>query len=474
MVLCVPLTVVNAEKKLVCYIGTWAVYRPGLGGFDIEHIDPYLCTHLMYAFFGINEDGTIRIIDPYLDLEENWGRGHIRKFNSLKSINPTLRTIAAVGGWNEGSKKFSTVAANPALRRRFIEDSVAFCKTHNFDGIDLDWEYPAQREGNEAMDKENHATWLEEIRQEFNKHGLLLSAAVASAEFSSSISYNIPRISAALDFINVMTYDMHGAWDNYCGLNAPLYEGPADVTETQKQLNVNASIQYWLSQGAPREKIIMGIPLYGRSFTLANPANNYIGAAVSGPGLAGQYSREPGVLGYNEFCEKMQVETWQHHYSEEQRGFYATNGNQWLGYENPTTIEYKMEYFSNYDLGGIMVWSLESDDFRGVCNGQRNILMNTIYTDLHNGEGPSSTSSSTASNVPTTIGSTTANPSVPNDCALEGMFPNPDFCDKYYICTPDGQKYEFSCPDGLLFDPVYNYCNWPDQVNCDGFYNNVD
>lgn len=450
------ITNVYAEKKIVCYVGTWAVYRPGRGRFDIDHIDPYLCTHLIYSFFGINEDGSIKIIDPYLDLEDNWGRGHIKRFNGLKSINPGLKTMAAVGGWNEGSLKFSTVAANPALRQRFITNSVEFCRTHNFDGVDLDWEYPAQRGGDETLDKENHARWLEELRQEFDRQGLLLSAAVASAEFSAGVSYDIPRVSAALHFVNIMTYDMHGAWDNYCGLNAPLYKGPADVTDIQQQLNVNTSIHYWLSQGAPKEKLIMGIPLYGRSFTLANAGENYVGAAVNGPGTAGPYSREPGVLGYNEFCEKLQTEKWDIRSSDEQSGFYAVKGNQWLGFDDPTTVQYKMDYILQMDLGGAMVWSLESDDFLGVCHDKRNILMNGIYSAMNNGLQP-----------PTTAATTSTTAADPGMCTGVGAFPHPEYCEKFYFCS-NGQIIEFTCPDGLFFDPLELVCNWPEEVVCDG------
>lgn len=448
-----------AEKKIVCYVGTWAVYRPGRGRFDINHIDPFLCTHLIYSFFGINEDGSIRIIDPYLDLEENWGRGHIKRFNALKSINPRLKTMAAVGGWNEGSEKFSKVAANPDLRQRFIRSSVEFCRTHHFDGVDLDWEYPAQRGGNVTVDRENHARWLEELREEFDRQGLLLSAAVASAEFSAGVSYDIPRVSAALHFINVMTYDMHGAWDNYCGLNAPLFRGPADVTDIQKQLNVNSSIHYWLSQGAPKEKLIMGIPLYGRSFTLANAQENYVGAPANGPGTAGPYSREPGVLGYNEFCEKLQTETWDIHHSDGQSGFYAIKGNQWLGFDDPASVQLKTDYILKMDLGGAMVWSLESDDFLGVCHSKKNILMNGIYVALNNGVQPPTTTA-TASTASTT---SAADPSM---CSGTVAFPHPEYCEKFYFCA-NGEIFEFSCPDGLLFDPQALVCNWPEQVNCD-------
>ncbi|XP_058827955.1 chitotriosidase-1-like [Topomyia yanbarensis] len=216
---------------------------------------------------------------------------------------------------------------------------------------------------------------------DFDREGLILSAAVASTQFIAEKFYDIKRVSAALRFLNIMTFDMHGAWDNYCGLNSPLYEGSADKTDIQKQLNVNASIHYWLSQGTPKEKIILGIPLFGRSFTLVNPDDNQIGAATIGPGIAGQYSRKPGVIGYNEFCEKQQSELWLTHFNEEQKGVYATRGNQWVSYE----IALKMKYLLNMDLGGAMVWALESDDFLGVCNDSNYVLMNTIYRALHNG-----------------------------------------------------------------------------------------
>lgn len=93
----------------MCYYGTWATYRPGNLQFNVEHIRSTFCTHLIYSFFGVNDDGSIRILDPHLDLESNWGRGYIAKFNALKKGNPNLKTIAAVGGWNEGSQGFSEV-----------------------------------------------------------------------------------------------------------------------------------------------------------------------------------------------------------------------------------------------------------------------------------------------------------------------------------------------------------------------------
>lgn len=132
----------------------------------MEDIDPFLCTHLIYAFLGIEETGQLRVIDAYLDLEDNSGRGNIKNFNALKLKNPTLKTLVAVGGWNEGSKKFSLVASDPAKRSRFIDDTVRFIQRHGFDGLDLDWEYPGQRHSQENDDdRTNYITFLKELKE---------------------------------------------------------------------------------------------------------------------------------------------------------------------------------------------------------------------------------------------------------------------------------------------------------------------
>lgn len=131
---------------MVCYLGSWAVYRPGDGKYDIENIDPTLCTHLIYTFVGINSDATIKILDSWNELE----KGAIDRFNGLRKQNPEIKTLIAIGGWNAESKVFSDVVADPNLRAAFIKNAIEFVSLHKFDGFDLDWEYPAQRGGNPA------------------------------------------------------------------------------------------------------------------------------------------------------------------------------------------------------------------------------------------------------------------------------------------------------------------------------------
>ena len=75
----------------MCYFGSWSTYRWASGHFDVEDIDPFLCTHLVFGFAGLDPDSyTIRALDPYNELEENWGKGAYRRFTNLKNINPNL------------------------------------------------------------------------------------------------------------------------------------------------------------------------------------------------------------------------------------------------------------------------------------------------------------------------------------------------------------------------------------------------
>lgn len=125
---------------MVCYVGTWAVYRPGDGKFEMEDIDPHLCTHAMYGFTKL-ENNEITVFDPWGDLtpEQGGGKSGYKKFTDLKKMNPDLKTLIAIGGWNEGSANYSDMARDPSARRTFVKSIVPFLKKYNFDGLDVDW-----------------------------------------------------------------------------------------------------------------------------------------------------------------------------------------------------------------------------------------------------------------------------------------------------------------------------------------------
>ena len=370
-------TSMAADKKIVCYFSSWAVYRPGLGKFDISDLDPRLCTHIVYSSVGINIDGSVRVTDSWADLPS--GLDGYGKFTRLRQLSPGTKAMIAIGGWNEGSTTFSQVSGDPVTRARFVQNVVNFLKQYNFDGLDVDWEYPNQR-GGQPSDKENYVALLRELRQAFNPHGYILSVAVAAAEFSASKSYNIRDLSQYVHFISLMTFDFNGSWNPNTGLNAPMNASSRESGD-QAKLNMDSAVRYWIQQGAPRDKLVLGVPSYGRSFTLADAGNNGLGAPTTGPGAAGPYTKEAGMLGFNEICVDLGQGGWTVIRDPQQQVPYAFKGNQWVGYDDASCVGKKAEYIKQMGFAGAMLWSVETDDFRGTC-GQKYPLLNALNSVL--------------------------------------------------------------------------------------------
>ncbi|CAG2176652.1 unnamed protein product [Oppiella nova] len=130
---------------------------------------------------------------------------------------------------------------------------------------------------------------------------------------------------------------------------------------------------------------MMGMGTYGRSFTLANPAQHGIGAACasgSKGGKAGPYTEEVGTLGYNEICEFLK-DGWTTYRDDTQKIVYAVKGDQWVGYDDEKSLKDKLSYLKGKGLGGAIVWSIDTDDFHGYCGGRKHPLMKTISTELN-------------------------------------------------------------------------------------------
>ena len=130
----------------------------------------------------------------------------------------------------------------------------------------------------------------------------------------------------------------------------------------------NYSIHYWLDSGAPREKLVLGMPLYGQSFTLDSALENGLNAPARQKGRAGEWTAAPGFLAYYEICQLVKAENWTVVEDRLGRmGPYAYKGTQWVGYDDVASIRRKSQYIRQLGLGGGMVWALDLDDFSNLC-----------------------------------------------------------------------------------------------------------
>ncbi len=128
-----------------------------------------------------------------------------------------------------------------------------------------------------------------------------------------------------------MTYDYHGQWDKKTGHVAPMYVHPDDF---EKTFNANFTINYWIEKGADRRKIVMGMPMYGQSFTLEKSNVNGLNSKPIGGGTAGQFTKASGFLAFYEICYNVNSNGWTVVRDPEGRmGPYAYKGNQWVSYD---------------------------------------------------------------------------------------------------------------------------------------------
>ncbi len=171
------------------------------------------------------------------------------------------------------------MALTKESRSAFIKSSIKFMLKYKLDGIDLDREFPGligYGNTHRPEDKENFTYLLKELREELDKEGKkndthYLSTIAAAARDEYIEHTEMGEVQKYLDFINIMAYDLYEAeCDSITGHHAPLYQNPNDP----KKISAKKGMESFVKEGVPPEKLVLGVPFYGRAWANVENINN--------------------------------------------------------------------------------------------------------------------------------------------------------------------------------------------------------
>ena len=393
------------SKRVIGYFVQWGIYGRN---YRVRNIDTSgsaaKLTHINYAFGNVRnnrcEVGLTIPSDPntgaggdaFADYTkafaagesvsgtaDTWDqplRGNWNQLKQLKAKYPGLKVLISLGGWT-WSRGFAS-AARPENRQAFVASCVDAYIRGNlpvtdgaggpgaaagvFDGIDIDWEYPnaCGLSCGSAEDRTNFNALLAEFRTQLNavRPGLLLTIA-AGAGVDKIRATDPGTYHQSLDFINVMTYDFHGAFDPTTNHHSALFASPRDPAPgDQKFYNSNDAIEAFLARGVPASKLTLGIGFYGRGWTnVPNGGTN--GLYQSGSAAPGTY--EAGIEDY----KVLKNLNWPVYTDNDAMATWMYNGSTFWSFDTPALIRTKMNYVKAQNLGGAFFWEFSGDDAQG-------------------------------------------------------------------------------------------------------------
>ncbi|KAF7549984.1 hypothetical protein G7Z17_g6027 [Cylindrodendrum hubeiense] len=341
------------------YFTNWGIYGRN---YQPQDLPASKISHVLYSFMNLRADGTVYTGDSYADLEKHYASdswndvgtnayGCVKQLYLLKKANRKLKVMLSIGGWT-WSTNFPAAASTATTRSTFAKSSVTLMKDWGFDGIDIDWEYPA-----DETEAANMVLLLQAVRNELDSyanqyasgHHFQLSIA-APAGSTNYEKLHLAQIGSIVDHVNLMAYDYAGSWNTYSGHNANLYANANKPNTTP--FNTNTAVKGYINGGVSAAKLVLGMPIYGRAFE----STSGIGQTFSGVGSG---SWEAGVWDYKALpragATVQYDDVAQAYYS------YDSSTKELISFDTPSVVQKKVSYLQGLGLGGSMFWEASAD-----------------------------------------------------------------------------------------------------------------
>ncbi|PBC29668.1 Chitinase protein Idgf4 [Apis cerana cerana] len=407
----------HEHNKVVCYWNSTAFERQGPGKFQLDDVQSALslCTHLIYGFAGINAE-TFEVVPLKPSLDTGVGYSYYKLVTQLKRTFPNLKIYLSIGGNadpDDETHKYLVLTETSQSRSKFINSVNRLLNDYDFDGIDLAWQFPPAKvkkergtfgsiwhgikktfgygkfkDDKEVEHRDGFTILVRDLKAQLRSRLKDLTIGVLP-HVNSSVYYDARLLAPNIDAVHLFTFDQKTPERNprEGDYPAPIYESYGRVPQdnVDSTASIDSVSRYWLENGTPGSKIVVGIPTYARTWKLTSDSqiSGVPPIVTDGPGAEGPHTNTPGLLSYAEVCSRLtesavgrlrRVGDPSKKYGSYAYQPYNENTGAdgiWVGYEDPDTAGNKAAYAKAKGLGGVAIYDLSLDDFRGVCTGDK-------------------------------------------------------------------------------------------------------
>ena len=370
----------NAQEKEIIGCYRYWDYNRNPEAFDPANIPYDKLTIINYSFFYPLESGEIVGIDPAADSRLLKGENLESGSTSGKSLMELAKehgtkVLLSIGGW-ETSNNFPKVSADVSTRSNFAHWCVKHIKQYGFDGIDIDWEFPGYKNHNGTdKDRVNFTILLQTVRDSLQALGeksdkdYLLTASLPAAAVHLE-DMEVEKIAAIVDYINIMTYDLHGSWGEISNHNSALYS-PAKG-DPGRSLD-GAFTLYNETHNVPSEKITLCAVFFGYSYSDCDEIyGTHQGADTT------LFPKGQDIF-YSQIAEKM--DKFERRWDSTAQAPYLVGKtrNTLISFDDEESVALKAEYINENNGAGIIIWPLLGDYLK---NG-KTPLVDAIYEEFY-------------------------------------------------------------------------------------------
>jgi chitinase len=299
-----------------------------------------LYTHLCHAFLVADAEGAVRS-----------GRNVPSRDLTASAHKAGVKVLVSLGGWG-WDKQFAAIVSKPEAEDRYAKSVMAIVDDNDYDGIDLDWEYP---------DNKEEVVGFERLTRRFRKEldavgarrGRPMFVTMAASANPGTLKWLAKDfLLETMDWINVMTYDFTGDWTNFAGHHSPLFASSKQPGGSPRSTEL--TMKYLLDErGLPADRLAVGIPLYGRGF------------GVAAPYASTKDAKKTGVPrgDYKNLHPLANQQGWTRQWDDETKNPWLVSRERAVvvGYDDAESVALKTEWAMKKGFRGVFFWQIAGD-----------------------------------------------------------------------------------------------------------------